>query len=99
MRVAAAAIDVPEPHLSSGTAERFPPAGPVGAGIRIKRSKESPANAAVAVKYQDWWFYIDNTDQSSKRFFRLMELLISSHISDVSDRQQLAPIITLPANR
>ena len=98
MRIAAAAIDVPEQHLTTGTAERFPPAGPVGAGIRIGRSKERPANAAVAVAHQGWWFYLDNTDQSSKHFFRLIELLMSSHISDVSDRQQLAPVITLPAN-
>ncbi len=98
MRVAAAAIDVPEQHLTSGTAERFPPAGPVGAGIRIGRSKERPANAAVAVAHQGWWFYVDNTDQSSKHFFRLIELLMSSHVADVSDRQQLAPVITLPAN-
>ena len=98
MRVAAAAIDVPEQHLASGAAERFPPAGPVGAEIRIRRSKERPANAAVTVAHQGWWFYVDNTDRSSKHFFRLMELLISSHIADVSDRQQLAPVITLPAN-
>ncbi len=97
MRVAAAAIDVPEQHLTSGAAERFPPAGLVGADIRIGRSKETPANAAVAVAHQGWWFYVDNTDQSSKHFFRLIELLISSHIADVSDRQQLAPVITLPA--
>ncbi len=99
MRIAAAAIDVPEQHLTSGTAERFPPAGPVGAEIRIERSKERPANAAVAVAHQGWWFYVDNTDRSSKYFFRLMELLISSHIADVSDRRQLAPVITLPASR
>jgi hypothetical protein len=99
MRVAAAAIDVPEQHLASGTAERFPPAGPVGADIRIGRSKERPANAAVAVAHQGWWFYVDNADRSSKHFFRLMELLVSSHIADVSDRQQLAPVITLPASR
>ena len=99
MRVAAAAIDVPEQHLASGTAERFPPAGPVGADIRIGRSKERPANAAVAVAHQGWWFYVDNTDPSSKHFFRLIELLMSSHIADVSDRQQLAPVITLPASR
>ncbi len=99
MRVAAAAIDVPEQHLTSGNAERFPPAGPVGTDIRIGRSKERPANAAVAVAHQGWWFYVDNADRSSKNFFRLMELLISSHIADVSDRQQLAPVITLPASR
>jgi hypothetical protein len=70
----------------------------VGAEIRIRRSRDRPANAAVTVAHQGWWFYVDNTDQSSKHFFRLMELLISSHIADVSDRQQLAPVITLPAN-
>jgi len=99
MRVAAAAIDVPEQHLTSGMAERFPPAGPVGADIRIGRSKERPANAAVAVAHQGWWFYVDNADPSSKHFFRLIELLISSHIADVSDHQQLAPVITLPVSR
>jgi hypothetical protein len=99
MRIAAASIDVPEEHRTSGAADEYPPLGPVGDYIRIHHSEQIPSNASVAIKYRGWWFYIDETDQPSKRFFRLVEMLTGARIADIGHKQQLAPLLTIPASR
>lgn len=99
MLIAAASIDVPEEHQTRGVADTFPPLGPVGNYIRIHHSKEKPANVSVAVKYRGWWFYIEETDQTSKRFFQLVEMLTGARIADAGHSKRIAPLLTIPVSR
>jgi hypothetical protein len=70
-------ITVPEAHIAdhrvgpTGEPE-VGPSGPMRPLIQISSSKEQPANAFVAVPYQDYWFWIDNRDPLSKRLFSFL---------------------------
>jgi len=94
-----AAIEVPEEDVRRGVARTYPPPGPAGKGLRIHYSKTRPEHAAVAVRYRDGWFYIDETDQVTKRFFRLMAALWSVSIAESAARGSAAPVLTVPVSR
>jgi hypothetical protein len=70
-------ITVPEAHVAEGRVGPSPepeqgPSGPLPLLIRIQSSPDRPANAFVAVPYQDHWFWIDNRDVPSKRLFSFL---------------------------
>jgi hypothetical protein len=50
------------------------------------------------VKYHDWWYYIDKTDQPTKQFFQLLTVLWSATIAESTSRAQKAPILMLPTS-
>lgn len=62
--------------------------------IRIRCSKNEPANAFVAIPYRNHWFWIDDTDLKSKRTFSYMMLLFT--LADTGETESL-PLITIPA--
>jgi len=63
--------------------------------IRIKSSKQKPADAFVAVHYRNSWFRIDDDDLASKAVFaQLMELFT---MIDTGPRENL-PVVTIPAH-
>jgi hypothetical protein len=64
----------------------------------VRRSEKKPKDASVAVEYRDGWFYIDETDQATKRFFRLLGALWSVSIAD-SAVGSPAPVLTVPVSR
>ena len=99
MEILSAAIDVPEEDLRRGVARTYPPLGRVGTGLQIKHSKARPEHAAVSIRYRDGWFYIDETDQVTKRFFRLMAALWSISIAESAGRGAAAPVLTVPVSR
>ena len=97
--ILSAAVDIPAEDVESGAAVNYPPASPMGRRLHIRRSRDKPVTAYVAVEDHGWWYYIDKTDQPTKRFFHLMNVLWSVTIAESTARGQKAPILMLPASR
>jgi len=98
IEVLSASIAVSEAHRKSGLAIEYPPPGLAGQEVRILRADQRPANASVAVKYRQSWFYIDETDQSTKLMFRVLRTLWKDRISSTAQLQP-APVLTIPVSR
>jgi hypothetical protein len=98
LEILAAAIEVPEEDLSRGIAATFPPAGPAGSKLRVRYSEDEPSGAAVAVPYRDGWFFIDETDRETKRFFRLVSALWSVIMAEGATHAA-TPVLTVPVSR
>ena len=69
-----------------------------GQGVRISSSLKKPKNMSVGVKYRGYWFYIDETDQRTKAFFRVLRAYTSVNLAAAADRKA-APVLTLPVSR
>jgi len=93
-----AGVEVPEQDLSEGRATPRPPLDtdprkyPL---VRIQASSGRPRDAYAAVRYRDYWFWIDDRDLNSKRVF--MFLMMFSSLAETGAVPQ-TPIITIPAN-
>lgn len=61
--------------------------------LRIFSAKDPPANAFVAVKYQDYWFYIGHGDHSSKQAFGLLTYLYQLQAPQAPSA---GPLLTVP---
>ena len=96
VRIASAAVEVPESHVTTGLASSYPPLGLVGEMIRIRRSTLPPDHAVTAVRQEGYWYYIDKRDQASKRYFRMLSTLINTVVADAGRTGQGAPLLTLP---
>ncbi|MEY4388268.1 MAG: hypothetical protein RLY20_3551 [Verrucomicrobiota bacterium] len=98
MNTMAAQVDVPAEHVTSGRATPGLAADSAALGgqrlVRIRSSKEKPSDAFVAIRYRDYWFYIDDRDLKTKRAFAFMMALFT--LSESGDRDNL-PLITIPA--
>lgn len=99
MEILSAAIEIPDDDQHSGVAATYPRLGLAGEKLRVHHSTARPEHAAVAVQYRDSWFYIDETDQATKRFFRLMSALWSATIADSASKGFAAPVLTVPVSR
>jgi len=62
--------------------------------LTIRSSAEPPKRAHVAIKYEDFWYYIERTDFLSKRSFALLVFLLHMQSDDGNTK---GPILTLPA--
>jgi hypothetical protein len=76
------------PQRSEGADNLYP------ALLRIRWSDSQPADAHVAVRYRDGWFWIDDRDHESKGAFTFLMLLFSLTETGTT---QAAPIVTVPA--
>jgi hypothetical protein len=56
---------------------------------------ERPADAYIATRYRDHWFWVDDRDLASKRIFTF--LMVFSSIAETGAAPQV-PILTIPAN-
>jgi hypothetical protein len=92
-----AAIELPQKHDRPGLAINYPPVGLAGKDIRIRSSTDKPKTASLAVKYRGYWFYIDETDQPTKLFYRAVRLFWSVSIAGSGD-QRAAPVLTIPVS-
>jgi hypothetical protein len=98
MSVLAADVEVPLEHVAEGRAtpglrEAKGNGSPVTELVRILSSKKKPADAYVAVPYQDYWFWIDACDLKTKHTFAFMMLLFT--LSDNAGTQN-PPMLTIP---
>ena len=88
-------VSVPQEHITEG---RTIPTSFLGDKdsylIRVNNSREEPENAFVAVKYQDYWFYIDHGDIQSKRTFTFLMILFS--VTETGGKEGL-PLVTIPS--
>ena len=99
LQILSGAVQIPEEDLAAGVAVRYPSPGPVGGGLRVHRAEAKPTHASVAVKYRNAWFYIDERDQLTKQFARLVGTLLSIAIEESTERSSATPLLTLPLSR
>lgn len=98
MQDLASHIDVPESDIAEGrvygmrrSAEQerqFPPP------MNVRTGATPPADAHVAVRYRDNWFWIDDRDQQSKRVLNFLMMMFSL---TEGVQTQAAPVVTIPA--
>ncbi len=101
MYLMAKAIDVPEEHVKEGLARvTFNPDGSyfdwndvLGDLFRVHVATWRPKRAAVAVRYRGYWFYINDTDHSSKTTLSLFNELLRLQTVGAAEGQ---PVLTLP---
>jgi len=88
-------ISVPEEHVEKGVVpgnEFFDRDQPPRL-VHIRSGTEPPGDVYTAVRFKDYWFWIDATDYRSKRVFSfLMSLMTLTEKGE--DRK--APVLTLP---
>ena len=98
MQALASHVDVPEPHLKDSSAWPSPESDPTVEGrrqrARICSGKTKPATAFAAVRYRDWWFWVDNGDRQTKRVLSTVILIFTLTEAGSSDK---LPLITTPA--
>lgn len=99
LEILSGAVEVPEQDHANGVAVSYPQPGMVGKQLRVRYSRTEPAHASVAVKYRNGWFYIDEKDQATKQFFRLLTTLLSINIAESTGRASAAPVLTVPVSR
>ena len=90
-------VFVPEPHVQQNLATREWPAVIKPEGVKnlfkVNHSKEKP-DASLAVRYRDYWFYLDETDHQTRGTFLLLAELFRLGLTETKSRQ--APVLTLP---
>jgi len=96
--ILSAAIEVPAGEELDGITINYPPPGLAGKELRIHYSRDRPAHEYVSVRHRGGWFYIDDTDQATKRFFGLLSDLWSVTIAE-STAGTAAPVLTVPVSR
>ena len=99
LEILAGAVDVPERDRASGVAMDYPPPGAAAAELRIRWTEAEPDTASVAVHYRGGWFYIDDRDQSTKQFFRMLGTLLSVAMAEGNGTGASAPVLTVPVSR
>lgn len=85
----ASGVEVPEGDEAAydyGAAQRPRP-------LQVRQSKREPDNAYVKVRYQDLWFYIEESDQQSKRAFAFLTFVFNLS----SNPGGLGPVLTVGA--
>jgi hypothetical protein len=99
VEILSAAIELPEEDQRNEVTASYPPSGVVGAELHVRYAEARPEHAHVAVRYRDGWFYIDERDQATKRFFRLLGSLWSVNIAESVAGASAAPVLTVPVSR
>lgn len=94
----AAHVDIPNHHIVENRASRgaFDVTDTIEekrSRVKINSSEDEPEDAFVAVKYRDYWFYIDDTDFRSKRMFSFLLFLFTLAESGTPGK---APVLTIP---
>lgn len=85
-------IDVPA-ELSDQAAPGFKVSSNHQRPFRVLSAEERPDDYFAAVKYRDYWYWIENTDLVSKRVFTLMLFLTT--LTDNAG-EGMGPVLTIP---
>jgi hypothetical protein len=100
MLIAAASIEVPREDVNAGLVEASEDSlGALGAMhsiLKIHSSRNAPDRANVAVQHRGWWFYVDDTDLTSKRVFQRIQMLFLTRLSEATRGTQTTPLLTIP---
>jgi hypothetical protein len=63
--------------------------------VRIQSGTSAPGDAFAAVKYHDYWYWIDDRDFRSKSIFTFLMIIMT--LAEKDDKVP-APVVTIPAN-
>jgi hypothetical protein len=99
MQAFASYLDLPEAHLQDSSAWPSPENAPATESrprqkVRIHSGKDKPAGAFAAVRYRDYWFWVDNGDLQTKR--ALTVIIFFFTLAETGSPERL-PLITIPA--
>jgi hypothetical protein len=98
MQAFASYLDVPEAHLKDSSAWPSPEHAPAAESrlqrVRIHSGKDKPAAAFAAVRYRDYWFWVDNGDRQTKRALTVVMFFFT--LAETGGPDKL-PLITIPA--
>ncbi len=94
-------VQVPQEHIDCGMVRMAHNNQPEDANwselfrelVDIHWSRFCPKNVFIAVKYRNYWFYIDDSDVHTKRTFGLLLQLYNLNADEAKNR---GPILTLP---
>ena len=87
--------EVPEQDVKDGRAlPSLQSTNSFANAVKIKCSKEKPADAFAAVHYRNQWFWIDDRDWKSKRALTAVMFLFT--MAETGGEEKL-PLITIPA--
>ena len=91
-------IEVPESHVAEKRVNpTFKDESAMGVSsplIRVHSGLRKPADAFVTLPYHGAWFWIDDRDIQSKRFFSFMMFVFT--LTETGGKEG-APIVTIPA--
>jgi len=99
MEFMARGVEVPLAYLEEGRVIDYwlqTSEGEAAKGLipfRMRSSKNRPENVFAKVRYQDYWYYIDHNDITSKRALSLIIVLFRLMAPTPAGA---APILTLP---
>ncbi|NNF46102.1 MAG: hypothetical protein HKN69_04965 [Desulfofustis sp.] len=82
-----------ENRASPGVIDKASSYEEVRSRVFVKSDQNKPEDSFLAVKYRDYWFYIEDTDFRSKRMFSFLLFLLS--LAE-GGGEGLAPVLTLP---
>ncbi len=99
VEIMSAAVQVPTADQRGGMVSTMPASGRPGRGLRIGYAESRPETAYVAVEHRDGWFYIDQADLETKRYFKLLESLWTAAMSKALGINANAPVLTVPVSR
>jgi hypothetical protein len=92
-------IQVAADHV---TGQRTYPSSPAAAGaeallplVRVQSGASAPGDAFAAVKYRDFWYWIDDRDLRSKSIFTWLMVMMT--LAEKEDKAP-PPVVTVPAN-
>ena len=85
-------IDVPAEKAAYAT-PGYDVSGTSQRPFQVHSGEDRPEQSFAQVKYQDYWYWIDNSDITSKRVFTLM-LFITTLTNQSNDAN--APVLTIP---
>jgi hypothetical protein len=98
MQTFASHLDVPEPHLKDHSAWPSVETTATSEGrqqsVRIYSGRNKPASAFAAVRYRDYWFWVENGDLRTKRALTVIIFLFT--LADTGSPEKM-PLITIPA--
>ena len=97
MAAFASYLDVPEAHLQAHSAlPAFEHVAPEERRelVRIRSGADKPAAAFAAVRYRDYWYWIDDDDWLTKR--ALTAVMFFFTLAETGGNERL-PLITIPA--
>jgi len=101
MAYLAQGVAVPDQHLETGVVsnnlKNELSDGIISDLFQVKVQKKKPNQAGLAVAYKGYWYYIDETDISSKRTTGVLNSLVRLKIRATG--AQNIPVLTLPVGQ
>lgn len=89
-------VEVPADHLERGIVFFAGTEGLPSSGLVVRTSRSRPTTAAVATRYRDHWFYIDESDIPSKLRFMQLLVIVGMRLSGPTGGEGGAPVLTIP---